>query len=580
MRIKILICLVAFLWQYNSVLGQDYDKEFEVLYQKCNQTRLDSAHRLQVAFLRKHKVIETPSKFFIYCDAFREKCLKNNNQALLRRLLITEAIDKLKYKKATSAQIDEHFGKLYDEFLEAKDYSAALECLLEQGLMPAADKNSVQSIKVLFFAEKHAEKYQLLHDVNMQSVLKMIGYYLWELDIPALSIEYFKKSLATPYSTYSDSLIVLNGIGINYQKLNRFEESMRYFKQATYLTQRTNNLVFNAVVKGNMAVTLYKTGKLDSAYAYASLDKNVSLREGIRENAVGAMYWLVQIEIKRKNFGQAKVLLDSISQMMEKVAGKNFISIKRQKEAEFLYYQAIKNPEKSLAAYREFVYYDSLFQEYANKNKISELKLLAEVRIYSQEMEKKEQEKQWRSTLFGVVITVVLLLTMLIIWHFTKKVKRVESSNRAQAEEINQLRQQLYEQIGSINQQNTDFKLVINTEVAENENETLEFDTERLEAKPEDIEFLRSFNLNQKEQWGLFKASFLKVYPSFEQEITAKVGEVSNAELRLLMLHKLGLNNQEIAKTLLISAESVRTGKYRLYKKFGIGSAEELDKLI
>jgi DNA-binding CsgD family transcriptional regulator len=46
------------------------------------------------------------------------------------------------------------------------------------------------------------------------------------------------------------------------------------------------------------------------------------------------------------------------------------------------------------------------------------------------------------------------------------------------------------------------------------------------------------------------------------------------------MLHKLGLNNNEIAKTLLISPDSVRTGKYRLYKKFGVSSAEELDKVL
>lgn len=575
---KIFILIIALLQLHTTTFAQDYDKDFEKLYQQCTTTRPDSVHRLQVTFLRKHKVIETPEKFFAYCDAFRDKCLKDNNKVLLRRLRITESIDKLKYKKVTSAQADEHFEKLYNDFLADKDYSAALECLLELGLIQGFCNNNLQAIKVLFFAEKHAEKYKITKDINMQNIWQMTGFYLWEFDLPELSTQYFKKSLKTGHAMHNDSLIALNGIGINSQKLNDFEQSMRYFGLAAQITKNENNYIFNAIIMGNAAVTLFKTGQLDSAYVYASLDKKVSLQEGLWENAVGAMYWLMQIELKRGRFVQAKNLLDSIAQIIPKTTDKNFSSLKRQKEAAYLYYQAVKNPEKSLAAYREFVDYDSLFQEYANKNKISELKLSADVRIYAQEMERKEQEKKRRNTLFGISFLALILLTGLIVWRFSRKIKQVEQNNLAQAQEINKLKQQLFEQIGSINQQNTDFKSTINTEAVENE--TLEFDTENIQVKPEDIEFLRSFNLNQKEQWTSFKSSFLKVYPSFEQNITSQISEVSNAELRLLMLHKLGLNNNEIAKTLLISAESVRTGKYRLYKKFGISSTEELDKLI
>ena len=588
MPFKILLLILLSLLCYKKVIAQTYTRDLNALFQKCKQTRLDSAHRLIVSFLRKHEVsfvrkkevIQTPKKFYKFCDEFREICNQNQHQALLRRLKIIALIDKLKYQKATLPTVEKAFYKLFDELVEAQDYSAALSCLLELGLIQGVYNQNLQAIKILFFAEKFAEKHHLLKDVAMQSVLKTIGYYLWEFDISALSIQYFKKSLETTFSLRDDSLIVLNGIGINYQKLHDFKQSNQYFQAGARFAQHIGNHLFGIIIKGNIAVNLFKTGNLDQAYAYAEQDKNASLEEKIWENAVGAMYWLVQIELKRNNFAHAKILLDSLDAVVGKTNDKRFVAQRRQKEATYFYYQALKNTEKSLLAYQEFVRYDSLFQAYANKNKISELKLMADVQLYTQEMENKNKEKQLISILFGLTIIVLLLIIAGLAWHFYRKVKKAEQNNLRQAQEIKTLKQQLFEQIADINQQNTGLKDVIIHATLENEHETLEFDTEKLEVKKEDIQFLRNFNLTQKEQWKAFKTSFLKVYPMFEQDLATKMDTISQAELRLMMLHKLGLNSHEIRKTLLISAESVRTGKYRLYKKLGISSAEELNKML
>jgi DNA-binding CsgD family transcriptional regulator len=55
---------------------------------------------------------------------------------------------------------------------------------------------------------------------------------------------------------------------------------------------------------------------------------------------------------------------------------------------------------------------------------------------------------------------------------------------------------------------------------------------------------------------------------------------VSAAELRLMMLLKLGLNNKQVAETLLITIDGVKKAKYRLYKKIGIGSTEEMKEFL
>jgi DNA-binding CsgD family transcriptional regulator len=247
----------------------------------------------------------------------------------------------------------------------------------------------------------------------------------------------------------------------------------------------------------------------------------------------------------------------------------------RQKEAIYLYEKANENPTAILLAYQAYIKADSAFQAVAHKSKISEIKLKAEVELYAQEMATKEQERQASWNFFYIVIGILLSCTFVLIGFFSRRGKK-------QRQEIQYLKQQLFTQIQTINQQNEAIQTIIPPQniPQEHENETLEFDAERMQVKETDIQYLRNFNLAYKEQWSSFKESFLRIYPNFEHRLQEKIGALSNAELRLLMLHKLGLNNTEIAKSLLISPESVRTGKYRLYKKFGISSNEELDKIL
>ena len=163
---------------------------------------------------------------------------------------------------------------------------------------------------------------------------------------------------------------------------------------------------------------------------------------------------------------------------------------------------------------------------------------------------------------------------------FNKKI--IENINKTQAQEIATLKQQMFSQLADIKKNNNNLQIIIPAIIPAQKQteESLDFDTENINVKEEDLQFLREFNLTKKEQWSVFKVSFLKVYPNFERKIIAKMGEVSNAELRLMMLQKLGLDSNEISQMLLISANSVRTGKYRLYKKLGLSSAEELDNFL
>jgi DNA-binding CsgD family transcriptional regulator len=582
----LLISCVATFAQTDTAAATYNIKVADAFYLDCKNALPDNVHRICLDFLRKYKLRKTP-RVFEFCGYFKTKSLEEGNKALNKRMRLIELTERLRYQKTSPEEAEKSFESLYNEFANAGDYSAALECLFE---LAQFHKSNINALKVLFFAEKLARQHNLQNDISFQAVLHKIGYLLWDLDKPVPSIDYFKKSLATGRGLPIDSLIALNGIGINYQRLDSLQRSMDYFEQASRYSMAVKNDVFNKVVLGSAAVTLYKLGQPGKAYDYAMQCKDMSFKELLWNNATGALHLLIQIELNRNNLAHCKILLDSLNMIRPGLKADDFTSLKRQHEANYLYFEKLQNYRQALVSYKAFVHYDSLFQDYANKNKIAALAVDAEVRLYEQEMARKEKARRLKH-LAQVAATAALAAgVLLLMGYLYKKVRKTEKEKRAmasintdQAEEIGRLKVKLLAQLEMIKASNQQYQALLAANGSGNIEATEEIafaDADAPADKDGDVAYLKAFNLTQKDQWKTFKESFIEMYPDFEKNIIRKTGAVSAAELRLMMLHKLGLGNKEIAQTLLISVDGVKKGKYRLYKKLGITSAEELSELL
>lgn len=567
--------------------------DYDSIYTACKQAAPDNVHRICIVFLRSHGIRKFPSAFARFCKHVKDRCRKENNKPLYRRMVLIETAEQLRYQKASLEQVDKAFEALYNDYTDDGDHSAALETLFELAQFQHRESHNIQAIKVLFFAEKIAIKYGLQQDIAFQAILHKIGYILWELDKPQPSNEYFKRSLATGKGIQMDSLVSLNGIGINYQKMDSLAESIRYFNKASAAALAAGNLVFNTVVLGSAGVTLYKMGRYAEAYDNMMKEKELSFKDELWGNAAGNFYWLIKIELQRNRLAQCKALLDSFNAIMPAIRPDDYASYKKRHEAAYLYYEKLQDHKNALDAYKVFVHYDSLFQDHGNKNKISELELNAAVRVYEEEMAYKEKSRRTRALLEFIIVTAIAVFISVIIYILYKRIKRIERDKAdtekislQQAAEIEALKGQLLARLKTIRNDNANFQGLLalkndaDASKVSYDEMPAEVPKEEFDRKPEGILFLKDFNLTQKEQWNEFKNSFIKVYPAFEKSIVDKIGPVSGAELRLMMLHKLGLNNKEIAQTLLISPDSVKKAKYRLYKKIGINSAEELDAFL
>lgn len=565
--------------------------EFDHLYKRCENIRPDSIVRLCIDFMSDYNLKRNKEAFELFHSKIIKKAEENNKLKLLNRFSILEIIGKLRFNKASTKEAVDIFESKFHEFLEIEDYSAGLEILSEWSRFHHKNNENIEKLKVLFYGEKFSEKYDLQDDVNYQAIINMIGYTLWKLENPVTSTEYFLKSL-NPIASDFERMLAYNAIGMNYQNLDSLDQSLYYFNKALKIGVADNHEIFITVIQGNAAYTLFKLGKFKEALTYAKNDKETSLKEKIYENAVGALSLMIKIELQQNHWVEAKKLLDEFPLVMSCISNNDFFSYKRYKEAEYLFFEKTRNHEKALISFKEYKKYDDLFMEDLNKNKISQLKIDAEIKIYASEMEKNAAKIIFKNNIKNVLMIVFLLGLGIIIYYLIIKSKAIEKGkleieniNKNQAEEIEHLKNELNNLIAKIITENEKYQKVISLTENEHpgdmaiENNLITL-AQTLTDSNENIEHLKNYNLSRNEQWHEFKNLFLKLYPAFDIKLNEKLGKVSNAELRLMMLHKLGLSSKEIAQILFISIEGVKKSKYRLYKKMGISSNTELDMFL
>jgi len=95
----------------------------------------------------------------------------------------------------------------------------------------------------------------------------------------------------------------------------------------------------------------------------------------------------------------------------------------------------------------------------------------------------------------------------------------------------------------------------------------------------DDVDTLFQSALLTETDWQRFQKHFEKVFPGIINRLKMEYHELSIAELRLVLLTKMGLKTNEIALFIGITSASVRTLRYRFKKKMGVSEEELLDSL-
>ena len=101
----------------------------------------------------------------------------------------------------------------------------------------------------------------------------------------------------------------------------------------------------------------------------------------------------------------------------------------------------------------------------------------------------------------------------------------------------------------------------------------------KLEKKSGKLRAILQSHLMTDENWQNFKTAFVQENPKFLPQLNQKFPEITESNLRIIFLQKLGYSNNEIAELLGITVDAVKKSKQRLRKKLG-HRVDELEILM
>jgi tetratricopeptide (TPR) repeat protein/DNA-binding CsgD family transcriptional regulator len=429
-------------------------------------------------------------------------------------------------------------------------------------------------------------------------------------------------------------------IGTVYYSNNRFAEALDYFKEslrlredlkdksgiakiwlnlgATYNKLRNNSLALDAYKKslalstelekpGDVALSLYNIGNVyvdltnfREAIVYYQQSFEIASSLNDKRALSYAYEGFSKVYNKDKNYNQSIVAAQKGIALSEEIGELEQIITFRKLLVEN--YKALGQFEKALAFHEQYkIGYDSLFS--VNKTKeIARIESGIEIAKREEEISILQKDKQINVLIIGSTSLITVLLALLV-FAYRRNYKRLHEESKltsalmqkenellgqrtllaeTQLDRARAVEEKLKSEVEYKSKELTTYTLHLiqkNEMLEEIRNavdEIRTFPEESLRQRLKSIATSISLNFQIDKDWDTFRLHFENVHGSFFETLRTRYPDLTMGELKLCALIKLNLDTRKISTILGISADSVKTSRYRLRKKLNISTEENL----
>lgn len=335
-------------------------------------------------------------------------------------------------------------------------------------------------------------------------------------------------------------------------------------------------------------------GNLAEAERYYSMAFQKALSyNSPRAIAIGGEY-LEILNLNKKN-DAALVVIRNLERpdLLQKANVEDKLFFEKQKVKT---YENINNPDKALMSLQNSLMLKdtlnkttniatlNLQHEFQNKYQGEKRETLQSKNIYL-----KDELHSNRMARFIPLFTICLVLITIILFYIFKNRKNKERLEAAKAKKA--LLEKEYQNIKNINR--------IHKESIEHKSQelvfgmmslsTVEGNISRLIAlckeNPSDL-YIESIKgqlqslTSDKDYWTLFRKRFNETYENFQANLEANFPELTKNDLFFCSLLKLNLPYKDMATLMQVSPETIVKKKYRIKKKMGIETEQELENIL
>lgn len=407
-------------------------------------------------------------------------------------------------------------------------------------------------------------------------VLKRNAYFFGTILEHEKSIRYLTRALNLTNTRSKDYATLLNGIGSCYLDLNELSKAESYLLKAQKSALENKDTLRYAKVLGDLARIDIKRKNWEQAEKLLHQDISLSEQAGSDRNTMFARVQLGKMYWKKGDIPNSYQIL---TQAQQYAASKTYLKGFEQEAVETLLKIAIQqnNSKAELDLRRKLDTLNVIVKQNEGEEAINRvaLKIQKEKVQWQLEAEKEKLEKasllQWTWTIVSMLLAVIAVL---IYRSYKRKLKlQMAEFNQKllsfQYEKI-QSEKKLAETHNSVEAYKT--YLIEKTQQVKRLEEVISTMKNQSQntanKKTNALEQLLSSHLMTDENWNLFKQAFIAEQPDYYNDLLDSLPDVTESNLRIILLQRMGLNNQEIAGVLGVTVDAVKKAKQRLRKKY------------
>ena len=388
-------------------------------------------------------------------------------------------------------------------------------------------------------------------------------------------------ALRYPLPNLRDRINATNTIGLIYRSYKQYPQAISYFNAALNLAERTKDTAWVSITKGNIGSVYFMQGDYKKAQPLILTDYKTSIRYTDSVNAAIALLRLSYISLQKNDITQASVQLNTVAALIvNKKYALNLNSLVELYNQRVLLYQKIRQPVQEIEYLKKYQSAKDSLAKRNNTATIENVKLKWEAQNSKSQITQLEEAIRTAKFKRNAVVFILFLLTVIIILIINRqRLKAIQGKQLLLVEK--RLVDYALKNAAASLQQYTENMRQNNMLIEKFKKEIAHFKEQSTDRKlAQHLEKLLQARIMTDATWDEFKKLFTRVHTGFFIKLRKAFPKLTDTDMRLLSLLRLGLNNREMANMLGVTVEGVKKAKQRMRKKMDLPADQEIEQVI
>lgn len=425
---------------------------------------------------------------------------------------------------------------------------------------------------------------QKIHRTNPEQLIfpshcyKNLGFFFGTIGDIREAISYLKKATKYAQPNSREMAMIKDNLGYYHISLNEFENAEKYLSEAGNIAFQIKDYERYAKVLGNYGSLNYKQKNYPAAINFFKQDLKYSKQSKADKNT---MYCLIELSKALIDNNQITEAKDKLNESISYARSKSYY-MKFEKDIEELNLKIAvkeKNVPKELISRRRLDQLDDSLAYLDSQKNLDRNNILAQKERYSSKLSlaNAQYEKEQLKTNAFIVIAILLLILIILIIFINKRQQHIRKTRYERKVLQLQLEKLTSEQklsdahftLDSMNVYLTEKNLQIEHLNKEINRVQKQSSYSILEKEEQKLQTLLDSHLMTDENWQKFKKAFQNEQSFFYNQLILDFPDLTESNLRIILLSKLGLSNPDISSLLGVTLDAIKKAKQRLRKKIG-----------